>query len=123
MVPLLLVLLTLVPQAVLAGEWYRCRFSGVTRSDCCCSEREHRTEPPERELRGTSCCDVLRNDPSSVSARNESRAALRAPAAQVQDVIAAPRPRVAVAVTKIELERAVSGRGPPLILLKQSFLI
>jgi hypothetical protein len=79
-VPLLLVLLTAAPQAALAGQWYRCRYSGVTRKSCCCGEKAQREPPRQAEVRRSSCCDVLRNHPRVVNARAEASAERVTPA-------------------------------------------
>ena len=75
----------LLPQAALAGEWYRCRGDSRVRQSCCCppaSRGEARREAPE--LRRTACCDLLRVEPQALQARTEptsSRAYALAPLA------------------------------------------
>jgi hypothetical protein len=66
------VLAILLPQAALAGEWYRCRGDSRVRQSCCCppaSECEARREAAE--LRRTACCDLLRVEPRALQARTE----------------------------------------------------
>jgi len=75
-VPFLLVLLAAVPEAALAGQWYRCTYTGKTRDTCCCPA-EAGDEAPRSELKRKPCCEVLRNEPSVVAGRTESRAELR----------------------------------------------
>lgn len=75
-VPILLVLLAAVPEAALAGQWYRCTYTGKTRDTCCCPA-EARDQAPRSELRRKPCCDLLRNEPTAVPARTESLAELR----------------------------------------------
>ena len=75
-VPFLLVLVAAVPEAALAGQWYRCTYTGKTRDTCCCPA-EARDEAPRSELKRSPCCDVLRNEPTAVVARTESRGDLR----------------------------------------------
>ena len=75
---LLLVLLNAVPQAALAGQWFRCRHDGETRSTCCCGNaapEDGAARGPE--LRRTPCCDVLRNEPAAMTARPETRGDVR----------------------------------------------
>jgi len=74
-VPSLLVLLAAAPQAALAGQWYRCTFTGETRDTCCCPA-EARDDAPRSEVKRSPCCDLLRNEPSVVTARAESGAEL-----------------------------------------------
>ena len=74
-VPLLLVLVAAVPEAALAGQWYRCSYTGKTGDSCCCPA-EARDEAPRSELKRSPCCDLLRNEPAVVVARTESRAEL-----------------------------------------------
>lgn len=88
-VPLLLVLVAAVPDAALAGQWYRCTFTGTTRDTCCCPEKSGDGETPRPELKRASCCQVLRNQPTAVAARTESRAELCNHAAQIH-LMAAP---------------------------------
>jgi len=71
----LLVLVAAVPDAALAGQWYRCAYTGKTRDTCCCPA-EARDDVPRSELKRKPCCDLLRNEPSVVAARTESRAEL-----------------------------------------------
>ena len=73
--PVLLVLVAAVPEAALAGQWYRCTYTGKTREACCCPA-EARDEVSQSELKRSPCCDVLRNEPTVVVARSESRADL-----------------------------------------------
>lgn len=78
-VPVLLLLLTALPQAALAGQWYRCRYSGETRTTCCCGAAEKPDEVAGAEVRRTSCCDLVRNHPQAVNAQVESRREVRVP--------------------------------------------
>lgn len=86
-VPFLLVLLAAVPEAALAGQWYRCTYTGKT-SDACCCPAEARDEVPRSELKRSPCCDLLRNEPSVVTATTESRAELRSQPTPVPDALA-----------------------------------
>ncbi|HYU16866.1 MAG TPA: hypothetical protein VEL05_12360, partial [Candidatus Acidoferrum sp.] len=57
-IPILLMLVVLLPQAALAGEWVRCRHDRKVRVSCCCGPARA-DEPLSRpELRGASCCDL-----------------------------------------------------------------
>ncbi len=73
--PVLLVLIAAAPEAALAGQWYRCTYTGKTRDACCCPA-EARDEVPRSELKRSPCCDLLSNEPTAVVARSESRAEL-----------------------------------------------
>lgn len=128
-VPLLLILLTAVPQAAFAGEWFRCRYDGETRSTCCCGEGEHKeTGAPSAEMRRTPCCDVLRNEPRAMSARAEGRGDVRPTTASTQAAIA-PRSIdvviVAADVSWAPAARATAPPGPgqPLYLSNSSLLL
>lgn len=89
--PVLLVLVAAAPEAALAGQWYRCAYTGKTRDTCCCPAQA-RDEAPRSQLERPPCCDLLRNEPTAVVARSESRADLRdqAPAGLPVALPAAP---------------------------------
>lgn len=74
-VPFLLVLLAAAPDAALAGQWFRCTYTGKTRDTCCCPA-EARDDAPRSALKRSPCCDLIRNEPNAVVARTESRAEL-----------------------------------------------
>lgn len=81
-VPFLLVLLAAAPQAALAGQWYRCAYTGKTRDTCCCPAKA-KDDAPRSEVKRKPCCDLLRNEPSVVTARTESPAEVRSQPAPV----------------------------------------
>jgi hypothetical protein len=100
--PLLLVLATVAPQAALAGAWYLCRTDRVARASCCCPVRNDlddraREAPARAELRPSPCCDVVDRAPGGEVARVESSARPSAPemtAAIVPVELALPPARV-----------------------------
>lgn len=88
-IPLLLVLLIAAPQAAFAGDWFRCRYDGETRSSCCCRSGEHEESgSPGAEVRRTQCCDVLRNELLVVSARAEGRGDIDLVTASTREAVA-----------------------------------
>jgi hypothetical protein len=103
-VPFLLVLVAAVPDAALAGQWYRCTYTGTTRDTCCCPDEGKRSESPQPGIQRADCCDLLRNQPTTRPARVEARADLSDRAAPA--LVALP-PRVA-------LDDTASGRSAPL---------
>lgn len=110
-VPVLLVLLTAAPQAALAGQWYRCRYSGKTRKSCCCGEKAQSDPPRQAEVKRSSCCDVLRNHPRVVNARTEAGAERVGPA-----TLLAVRPVPAHALVLVrgyELDPIQRATAPP----------
>lgn len=111
-VPFLLVLVAAVPDAALAGQWYRCTFTGTTRDTCCCPEKAVENDVPRSEVKRASCCDVLRNAPTALAARTEARAELRDDAAQLQLVVA---PADVIAVVREQSPVAIDQRAtaPP----------
>jgi hypothetical protein len=86
-IPLLLVLAVLLPQAALAGEWYRCRADSRLRESCCCpaAAQQGQLGGATAELHRTPCCTLLRVEPRALQARTEptsgSRASAPAPVA------------------------------------------
>jgi hypothetical protein len=77
-VPLLLVLVTLLPQGALAAAWHQCGEQRVLRASCCCPDGEDaQQKPPQSELRRALCCDLMSRAPGGVTARLEPRAASR----------------------------------------------
>jgi hypothetical protein len=123
----LLVLLAAAPEAALAGQWYRCRYSGETRTACCCGDAVHRESgPPRSEVKRASCCDVLRNEPRVVTARAESRSDLCAP---MQELGVALAPTLIIdverRVARAPAERATAPPRPsgPLYIRHSSLLL
>lgn len=129
-IPLLLVLLIAVPQAAFAGEWFRCRYDGETRSSCCCREGEHEESgSPSAEMRRTPCCDVLRNEPLAMSARAEGRGDIGLAMASTQAAVA-PRSIDDAIVVAAEVSWMLAARatapprlGQPLYLSHSSLLL
>ncbi len=81
-VPVLLVLVTLLPQGALAAAWHQCGDERVLRSSCCCPGGEaegKEAAPPQSELRRAPCCDALTRVPRGASARLQSSIASRLP--------------------------------------------
>jgi hypothetical protein len=128
-VPIVLVLLTAAPQAALAGEWFRCRYTGETRPACCCGERAQESSGPEQpELRRSSCCEVLHNEPRAESACAEIRGELRASIVPVA-VVPALAGLIAAGIASghrispNDREAAPPGRSQPLYLTLSSLLL
>jgi hypothetical protein len=119
--PLLMLVVSLPSQA-----WFRCRFTGVVRSDCCCPVAKQ-NKPPNSfpEVSAQDCCD------REVLKQQRPVAAAQAPAkelgwvgvpvsAVVPVLLAMPEPpRVEPAWQSHGPPR----EGPPLVLLKHAFLI
>jgi len=113
LVPLLLVLVTAAPQAAFAGEWFRCRYDGETRATCCCADRaEDACGAPRAEMRRAACCDVLRTEPTAMSARPEARGDARLGTALAQAALA-PASIAAVAPAARESWAPASPRAAP----------
>ena len=123
--PVLLVLIAAAPEAALAGQWYRCVYTGTTRDACCCPA-EARDETPRSELKRTPCCDVLRNEPAAVVARSESRADLadHAPAGMPMALASAAVATRAPRCAPIELRAtAPPGARDPVYIRHASLLL
>lgn len=116
LVPCLLLLVTLLPQAALAGEWYRCRADRKVRDACCCpatpaSEKGGATaERPE--LRRTDCCDVIRSEPRALKGRAETASGARSTGSELVGVTS-PLPRLGVAAGRA-CALAARATAPPL---------
>src|SRR5262249_52512106 len=66
----------LAPSVALAGQRYRCRSDGRTRTSCCCggAERHAGTPDPKTGIQRAPCCDLLRSSPRSCQAPAEPQA-------------------------------------------------
>ena len=129
LVPIVLVLLTAAPQAALAGDWFRCRYTGETRPTCCCGGSAHTSSgPAEPEVRRTTCCELLHNEPRADSASAEALGELRAPIGQFA-VLPVAACSIAAGVagshssSPTELRLPPLGRGQPLYLALSSLLL
>jgi hypothetical protein len=71
-IPLVLVLVTLLPQGVLAAAWHQCGETRVLRSSCCCPADKAANEQPRSELRRAPCCDELTRVPRADTGRVET---------------------------------------------------
>jgi hypothetical protein len=113
-VPFLLVLVAAVPDAALAGQWYRCTYTGATRDTCCCPDEGKRSESAQPGIQRADCCDLLRNQPTTTPARVEARADLSDRAAPA--LVALPA-RVALLATAEERaaprDRRATAPPPP----------
>lgn len=120
-IPLVLALVAAIPQAAFAGQWYRCRYTGETRSTCCCSDR---AQPPAGTVSRADCCDLLRTPPTTIDARAERGGELVVQPAAVAVI----PPRVDLAAlepVRAPIARATAPpeRSTPLYLLVSSLIL
>ena len=120
----------LLPAMLMLGltstyQLFRCRYDGVARRSCCCPMADAETSPAsEAAVSNSGCCDVqvvraASTAPAS-AAPQQATEALPLPLAMVQ-VAAFQIPQLAPSQSWTgEVPR---GLGPPLIVLKHSFLI
>lgn len=120
LLPLLLV------NAGSARALYRCIYDNVARSECCCPQSAIPAQPSHCAISEASCCDIERSMATTHSQARVERselAQLRAPVA----VLAVPRLLSAAPGVLVEARRRSAALdppiGPPLLLLKCSFLI
>lgn len=71
-IPVVLVLVTLLPQGVLAAAWHQCGEARILRSSCCCPADKAASEEPRSELRRAPCCDELTRVPRADTGRVET---------------------------------------------------
>jgi hypothetical protein len=124
-IPVLLVLVTLLPQGVLAAAWHQCGATLVLRSSCCCpAEKASKDAAPPSELRRAPCCDELTRVPRADTARVESSASraagslhLEVPA--LEPIAAAP----SVAGSPAPALRATAPPPPDPIYLRNASLL
>jgi len=123
LVPLVLALVAAVPQAAFAGQWYRCRYTGETRSTCCCAERDQPSEG-SRTVSRADCCELRRTDPTSIDALGQRAGELDLPSSSVALVpppleLGAPEP------VRAPIARATAPPEPgePVYLLLSSLLL
>jgi hypothetical protein len=116
--PLLLLVVSLPSQMML-----RCRTDGTLRAACCCPDEAARDLPAAPTVEAQSCC-------VQEIATSEARIMEPAPSAHPDVVISAPLSATfassapkAGAVSRAFEQGGPAREGPPLILLKQSFLI
>jgi hypothetical protein len=122
--PLAVVLLCAVPQAAFAGQWYRCRYTGETRTTCCCQKQQH--ECDQARVSRADCCDLLHQDPSVVSARTEPRTDLQVwfrAVAVVSPAVVAEEPTPSGARVPFERATAPPLHVQPLYIRHSSFLL
>jgi hypothetical protein len=118
LLPLLLLVASLPAQVLL-----RCRFDGRLRTACCCPDQKDAEGPATPAVSGRSCCQ-----------REASRDG--APTVAVGRAASAPEAAAPALVPLLSVDVAAPGRpsaqiprsrpppaGPPLTLLKHSFLI
>lgn len=120
-----MVLVTLVPQAALAGDWYRCGDRKV-RASCCCPGASKRSEAPSApaKLQRSLCCDLIRNEPRSLQARTEPSGSR--PAAPDLIAVVAPLQPICTsrATSPVPAARATAPPGPePLYLAHAALLL
>ncbi len=124
-IPVVLVLVTLLPQGVLAAAWHQCGAARVLRSNCCCPADKAATEaPPRSELRRAPCCDELTRVPRADTGRVEtpgSRASVSLHlAVPARTSIAAA---AAVAAAPVPALRATAPPPDPIYLRNASLLL
>jgi hypothetical protein len=122
-VPLVLALVAAIPQAAFAGQWYRCRYTGETRSSCCCTDRGQASDGAAAVSRA-DCCELRRTDPSTIDALGQQGGEIVVPSVMVAVVpprldLGAPHP----ARTPIARATAPPERGAPVYLLVSSLLL
>jgi len=122
-IPLVLALVAAIPQAAFAGQWYRCRYTGETRSSCCCSHRDQASEG-SRTVSRSDCCELRRTDPSTVDALGQRAGEIVVPSASVAVIpprldLGAPEP------VRAPIARATAPPEPgaPVYLLVSSLLL
>jgi hypothetical protein len=118
--PLLLLVVSLPSQMIL-----KCRMDGSVRAACCCPDLDgaEQETPTPATVKPQSCCDPQ-------IATNEARIMELPPPAQPDVVLAAPvwvalafDAPASRAVPRVFEQGGPAREGPPLVLLKQSFLI
>jgi hypothetical protein len=109
-----------------ARALYRCIYDNVARAECCCPSTAAAAQPSRTTLSKASCCDIERPRATTRSHARVERselAQLRAPNA----VLPVPRLLSAALGAMVEARRMSAALsppiGPPLLLLKRSFLI
>jgi hypothetical protein len=120
--PLLLLVVSLPTQVML-----RCRSDGELRSSCCCpSAKEAKAPSSLPTLTGRHCCDrevVNRDRPAVGSIDNRHRdlgSVIELAGVVMPAIVESPEPRQ---VQPVWQRCGPSQAGPPLILVKQAFLI
>jgi hypothetical protein len=121
LVPLLMLVVSLPSQA-----FFRCRFTGVVRSDCCCPVAKQ-NQPPSSlpQVSAQDCCDreVLKQQRpiAAAEAPEKELGWIGAPVSALFPLLLArPEPR------RLQPAWEIHGpprAGPPLVLLKHAFLI
>jgi hypothetical protein len=116
--PLLLLVVSLPSQMLL-----RCRIDGSVRAACCCPGEPEQDPSTTPTVKAQSCCD-------QEIAISEARIMELPPPAHPDVVIATSRPATllvaapeAGAVSRAFERGGPAREGPPLVLVKQSFLI
>lgn len=116
--PLLLLMVSLPSQMML-----KCRIDGSVRVACCCPDEAESDVSATPTVKAQSCCD-------QEIATSEARIMEPTPSAHVDGVIPTPvrATFVFVAPEPLAVPRAFqqggpAREGPPIVLLKQSFLI
>jgi hypothetical protein len=123
-IPVVLVLVTLLPQGVLAAAWHQCGEARVLRSSCCCPADKAASEQPRSELRRAPCCDELTRVPRADTGRVEMPGS-RAPGSLHMAVPARTSIAAASAVTAAPLPalRATAPPPDPIYLRNASLLL
>ena len=120
----------LLPAMLMLGltssyQLFRCRYDGVARRSCCCPMADAETSPAsEAAVSNRGCCDVqvvrAASTAPAAAAPQQAAKALTSPLATVQ-VVAFQIPQLAP--SQSWTDDVPRGLGPPLIVLKHSFLI
>ena len=115
-------LVAFVPGAVAAAHsMFRCRFDGVARRQCCCPGGAARS--PGMALKRDCCCDLEHVDLHATTfTSSDARVKMDGPPPAAVVHVAWPIRSTASAAWR-RVEATLHVHGPPLILLKSSFLI
>ena len=112
--PLLLLLASLPSQVLM-----RCRMDGLLRDSCCCPRTSDAT-PAGPTVSGTSCC----NSETTVSNVPVVRTTANPDVTPTLVAVSLPSPGPEAELRVRSIRPAAPAReGPPLLLLKQAFLI
>jgi len=102
---------------------FYCRIADITQSDCCCKKVPASSTDSRTAIDEADCCDVRAvhvDRAPSTTQRSTDSVLLVAPAVTSFDVVSINQPALRVAHPRAT---RAPGVGPPLILLKQSFLV
>ena len=115
--PLLLLVVSLPSQLML-----RCRIDGQLRASCCCPDEGERDVSTTPTVRPQSCCDqeTTAHEARLMELAPSPYSNVVLPSARATSPFAAPE---SLALPRAFQHGGPAREGPPLVLLKQSFLI